>query len=415
MGKSGDRQAAGIIALLFGLYAAQGTLGSMVQTALPTVLRDEGARLDTLGYLHLLFLPWALKFLWAPFVDRFYIAEIGRRRSWILVCQISIIAAFALMAFLSPIGQLPLLLTILAIAIIFGATQDTATDALAVEALRRDRHMLGGSAQVAGGYFGFIVGIGVWLAVFAHAGWTWAMLLMVACLGVMTMPTVLSGRMVSDAPSPDAPAPVSLLASLGRPELRLAIVLVLVYQFGGRLGIALTGPFLVDAGLPLDTIGWLRGGAGAAVGIAGAVFAGAVFRRLSTGSALCICALLHALSFAALSAIALTRHFDETAIILACLAQAAAFSLTFAVLYSAMMGWCLPERAGTDFALLQSADALLAIVAGVLAGLVSEGLGHGTNFALAALFLFFAAFAAPLLTARIAGPQRVPEPISSTA
>ncbi|WP_222183244.1 hypothetical protein [Geminicoccus harenae] len=56
-----------LLACLFGgLYAAQAIAGCMVQTALPTVLRDAGMALDRLSFLYVLFLPWALKFLWAP-------------------------------------------------------------------------------------------------------------------------------------------------------------------------------------------------------------------------------------------------------------------------------------------------------------------------------------------------------------
>ena len=122
-----DRRGLFGLGLLFAaLYTAQGLTGSLVHSALPTILRQEGAALGDLGLLYLLFLPWALKFLWAPLVDRFSWQALGHRRSWILLCQAGLVAVALAAALLDPARQLGWLLALLFVTALLAATQDIA-------------------------------------------------------------------------------------------------------------------------------------------------------------------------------------------------------------------------------------------------------------------------------------------------
>ena len=69
------------------LYLAQAIPLYFCTFALPTVLRAEGISLQMIGMLGLLLLPWVVKFMWAPFVDRYYIKRIGKRKSWFMGLQ----------------------------------------------------------------------------------------------------------------------------------------------------------------------------------------------------------------------------------------------------------------------------------------------------------------------------------------
>ena len=81
------------LALLGALYLSQGLPYGFFTQALPALLRQLGRSLPEIGAASLLALPWALKFLWAPLVDRYWSARLGRRRSWILPLQ-ALTAAF---------------------------------------------------------------------------------------------------------------------------------------------------------------------------------------------------------------------------------------------------------------------------------------------------------------------------------
>jgi MFS family permease len=75
------------LALLGCLYFSQGLPFGFFTQALPVLMRKLGVSLGAIGLSSLLALPWALKFLWAPAVDRFWIARFGRRKSWIVRCS----------------------------------------------------------------------------------------------------------------------------------------------------------------------------------------------------------------------------------------------------------------------------------------------------------------------------------------
>lgn len=391
-GRDGGGQGLWGLMLLFGaLYTAQGLTGSLVHTALPTILRDAGARLDQLGLLYLLFLPWALKFLWAPLLDRYGWRRLGWRRSWLLPCQLLLALAALAAALLQPAEQLTWLLVVLFLVALAAATQDIATDALAVEALPAGRRYLGGGAQVAGGYAGFVIGVGLWLPLYATLGWRDAMLALAAFLLLLALPAWF--RRPDAAPQIERPRP-SLRAALQRPALRWALLFVLVYQSGGRLGVAMLGPFLVDAGLSLETIGWIKGVGASAAGLLGSLCGVPLLRRWGATAALTRFAALHALLFLVLAGVAWAGQVPPLMVGALILAEATVFSLTFVALYTSMMGWCSPQQAGTDFALLQSLDAVLAIGAAVLAGLIGQAFGHFVNFTLAAVLLLLGALAA---------------------
>ena len=78
------------------LYFAEGFPFGLVMDAIPVYLRLQGVSLADIGLLGLVGLPWTLKFLWAPVVDRlplpFLTRRLGRRRAWMLLAQLVIIA-----------------------------------------------------------------------------------------------------------------------------------------------------------------------------------------------------------------------------------------------------------------------------------------------------------------------------------
>lgn len=390
------------IALLFaGLYAGQGVVGSLVQSALPVVLRDQGVGLDKIGWLGALFLPWVLKFLWAPVLDRYSWPRFGHRRSWILACQSLVILMLVIAAFVPPAVNFTLLAVVLVLAIIAAATQDTATDALAVETLPVDRRSFGGAAQVAGGYLGFVLGIGLWLPIYVQAGWTIATLVAAGCILIGSIPIWTAGSFEAAPVAPEKRKDLGLIAALKSPLVQRGMLFVLIYQLGSRLGLAMLGPFFVDAGMALDTIGYVKGTAGPLIGFGGALLSGFLLARFETKTALKAAALLHACIYAALAVIAFLDIRNLTLIAVLGAMEAFTFSLIFVALYTAMMGWCSPQRAGTDFSLLQSADALLAVVASIIAGQIGHHFGHGVNFTLAAGILVLAV----LLAMRLLPPQ----------
>jgi len=159
-----------LLGLLAMLYFAQGLPSGLLGKALPPLLRQQGISLSAIGFTALLALPWTLKFLWAPFLDRFW-----TRRRWLLTLNLIMFGLMILLAsrdFGYWVSQLfPFLMILLFLMNITAATQDIATDGLAVSRLAPHMRGLGNSVQVIGYKVGMIFGGGLLLWLVARYGW----------------------------------------------------------------------------------------------------------------------------------------------------------------------------------------------------------------------------------------------------
>ena len=115
---------------------ASGLPYMLVFSTLSAWLRDVGISLTEIGFFAWLVLTYSLKFLWAPLVDRYSIplfGQLGKRKGWILMCQIIIVIALLGMSTVDPISNLKILAIFAFLAAFFGSIQDIAIDALRIE------------------------------------------------------------------------------------------------------------------------------------------------------------------------------------------------------------------------------------------------------------------------------------------
>ena len=189
---------AGKLGLLGTLYLTQGLPYGFFVQALPVMMRKQGVSLEDIGLASLLALPWALKFLWAPLVDGLGWPRVGRRRSWILPLQGLSIITLALLAGVDPAAGLGLVLAGVFVVNLLSATQDIATDGLAVTILRPEERGLGNGLQVAGYRVGMIIGGGLLLVVHDRLGWPLVFMTMAGVLALASVSTTASaGRWCS--------------------------------------------------------------------------------------------------------------------------------------------------------------------------------------------------------------------------
>ncbi len=377
---------AAVVFAVGGLYVAQSVIGGVTWTGLPAVLRDQGLSLDNVGLLSLSALPWALKFLWAPMVERYRLPPVGRNRSGVIVAVGGIIsiAGLIVVGLLGPSPLAPVLacLTIVALA---AATVDIACDGYAVESLPRSQHGWANAAQVGGAYLGSAIGGGLFLLLVAGLGWTDAMWAMAALLAVLGLPFLL--RSQAAGASEERPHVPSLAAALRRPAIRRGLLAAALYVVAQKTALMMLGPFLVDAGLDLATLGLLNGAGSMVVGLGAALLGGALVRMLGARAVLVIALVLQALALATFASRGLL-FIDLPLPVLLAVAVASSsgiMALGFVALYAQFMHWSDPRQGGVDFTLFQSMDALVSMAGGVAAGFVAEHLGYGVFFAGAGL------------------------------
>jgi PAT family beta-lactamase induction signal transducer AmpG len=163
------------LAWLAALSFASGVPFGLFNDLVPVLLRARGATLAEIGLLSTLALPWALKFLWAPAVDR-----LGTRRRWIAGSQLGL-ALVLLAVAASGATVTPAYLALLLALVALSATQDIAVDAYTIEIMQRSELGPANGARVTAYRLGMIVAGGVLVALSAGLGWT-AVLLVAAAL-----------------------------------------------------------------------------------------------------------------------------------------------------------------------------------------------------------------------------------------
>lgn len=384
-----------LLGLLGLLYFAQGLPSGLLAKALPPLLREQGVSLSAIGFTGLLAAPWALKFLWAPLVER-----AGTRRHWLLA-----LTAITLGLMLTLAGRdfsvwtaeaFPVLMLLLALLNLTAATQDIVTDGLAVNRLSGKLRGLGNSVQVIGYKIGMTLGSAVLLWLVAQIGWSLAYGGLALSLAVVLVAVWYLREPPGDREMATSHVHwhgprgyVQLLREFAdRPGLGWWLATVATFKIGDSLSSRMIGPLLSDRGVALADIGLLTGAA-SAVGLVGALAGGLSLLRLGHRNALLLFGTLQALGLAAY--LPLTAGAQPPALLGAVMCfEQFADGLATVALFTLMMDACRSHSPGVDYSLQAS---LLVIVTGVAAlssGMLAEVLGYGTIFGAGAILTLLA-------------------------
>jgi MFS transporter, putative signal transducer len=389
-----------IVMAIGGLYVAQSVIGGITWHGLPAVMRAEGLPLDQIGLVSLIVLPWALKFLWSPAVERFRLPLVGPNRTGTIVVAGGLvsIAGMLVAGLIGPAALMPMLacLTVVAFAT---STVDIACDGFAVQSLAKENHGWGNAAQVGGAYLGAAIGAGLFLVLVDASGWliaVWSMALLLLLLGL----PFLFGA-VSRMPNETREHVPSLMAALRRPEIRRGLTAAAIYVIAQKASMAMLGPFLIDAGLDLATVGVVNGVGSMFIGVAAALAGGALVKSLGVRNILVLALLLQAAALFFFSAFDFSGGFPKWALIaIAVASSSGVMALGFVALYAQFMRWSDPRQAGVDFTLFQCMDALVSMAGGILAGYAAEHFGYGIFFAGAGVIALMAAPAIAMVSDR---------------
>lgn len=363
------------IPLLFVLYFCQGLPGGFLAKALPAILRQEGLSLTAVGFAGVLSVPWMLKVLWAPLVDRYGRAGFGRRKTWLVPAQAGLLALTLVLAGVEPRDGLWIVALLFLVLNAFAATQDVAVDGLATDLLRDRQLAPGNAAQVSGFKLGNLVGGGVLLSVTFWLGWSGAFVVMAALLAV-SLVMVLWFREPPSVPSADTLAGVlrALFTALRRRGWWPWLFLVFA-KFGETFGGSLTTPLLVDNGFSLPLIGAIEGTVGSLCTIGGAVLGGAVAWRRGWASLLALAAAVQGF---ALVGLGIYSAFPITPVgyaIVGGLENAAGGAVAVAIFHLAM-SWREVGVAAAQFTVAQVVYMSGSLLASPLAGIAGDRVGY---------------------------------------
>jgi MFS family permease len=159
---------------------------SFFTSAMPVIMRQEGYSLESIGILQLVKLPWILKILWAPLVDR-KAAGVSGLRKWIVSSEIFYAATVFIIGFFSLETSFTGIALLIVLAITVSATQDICTDSFSIRILDKSKHCIGASMQSMGGFWGSLAGGGLLLIIFNWFGWK----SLTACLSLFVLASLI--------------------------------------------------------------------------------------------------------------------------------------------------------------------------------------------------------------------------------
>lgn len=407
----------GKLGILWTLYFVQGLPFGFQATALPVYLRSAGMSLAGVGLATALALPWSLKILWAPLVDRFGGGRFGRRRSWILPLQLLLAATCVAAALVPPHeGVTPILLLVLAMNF-FAATLDIAVDGLAVDVLEASELGHGNVAQVVGYKVGMLTGGGLLVWASGSIGWEGLFFAMAGLMGACFLVS-LAWREGEMAPHPDPASPhvhprfAEILGALRRAAFDggagWLLLFVGTYKLGESMADTMFKPFLVDAGYGGQEIGLWVGTWGMLCSIAGSVGGGWLARRLAPLHAIGIAAALRALPVAGEWWLSLVAPTPERVVAVTCFEHLFGGALT-TTMFAFMMGRVNKRIGATHYTLLAAIEVWGKLPAAWASGFIAARTSYPFLFGLATLLsVAFLALLFPMGKALRRGPAAAP-------
>ncbi|MCY1080048.1 MFS transporter [Archangium lansingense] len=368
------------LGLLGALYFAQGLPYGFQAKALPIYLRASGVDVMTISVLEVLALPWLLKALWAPVVDRYGSERLGRRKSWIIPMQVGLVLTCAVAAFVPIQGHLPLLLGLVFLMNLFAATQDIAVDGFAVDLL--EPHELGGgnSAQVMGYKFGMLTagGLLVWMIELIH--WQ-GLFLAMGALSLLVLGVVLltrEPRRVEEGTNGKrlswAELREQFRAALLLPGTGWMLFFIGTYKLGETMVDVLFKLFLIDAHFSASQIGQWVGTWGTVASLLGSAAGGVLATRMPLLGALALASCLRVFPLGWEWWLALHGP-TEAGVITATIAEHFFGGVLTTTVFAFMMSRVDRRIGATHYTLLASVEVFGKAPSGPLAGFLYSKLG----------------------------------------
>jgi MFS family permease len=380
------RTRAGRVGLLGALYLVQGLPFGFQVGALPIYLREQGVGLAAIGYSTALAIPWALKFLWAPFVERFGGCR-GHRKRWIVPIQLLMVVGFLVASQISVTTQLiPLMATLLVLNLL-AATQDIAVDGLAVDLLPPEELGVGNAAQVVGYKFGMLMAGGVLVWASAFMGWSGAFCVMAALVGGVALllwsvdePPAEAGLETEPTQSVRDLIHV-LLVAMRRPATGWALAVVATYKMGESLIDVMYKPFLLDQGITASEVGLWLGTWGMGASVLGSVAGGMLASRYPLVRLLAVCAAVRLIPELGQLALAMGwLDVEMMTVVTVSLAEHCVGGALTTVMFAAMMGWVDRRIGATHFTVFACVEVWGKSAAALVSGAMAERLTYAGTF-----------------------------------
>jgi PAT family beta-lactamase induction signal transducer AmpG len=353
--------------------------------ALQAWMTTAHVSLATIGWFSLAGLPYSLKFIWAPALDRFVPPFLGRRRGWLVITQVLLLLAIAAMAFHDPVTGLRMLAVNALLIAIFSASQDIVGDAYRTDVLAEREMGAGASVWVLGYRLAMLVAGSAAFVLADRLSWPTVYLLLAALMLIGIVAAIFAPEPVlREAPPRTLTEAVVLpfrefFTRSGLIRGLVVLLFIILYKYSDSLAGSMTTPFLLKTGFTQEQIGVVLGGAGLIAIIVGSIAGGAIIARLGINKPMWIFAIIQALSNLTYYGLSLAGK-NQNYMVFAIVIENFGLGLVSAALTAYMMTMCNKRFSATQFALLSSLMAASRDILVSPAGKVAESVGWPTFF-----------------------------------
>ena len=367
---------------------------------LPVWLTDKHLSIELIGAVTGVMLPYGLKFLWAPLLDRYFPSFLGRRRSWLLISQATLLILLYAISLFDPLTQLSVVANIALLIAFFSATQDIVLDAYRREILSDRELGLGNTIHINAYRVAGLIPGGLSLYLATLYPWETVFLWTALCMLVgIFMTLFLAKEPKIDAPSFDQPFYkafwIPLQEFLQRKGVAQAIGFLLflfLYKFGDSFATTLQTKFIYDMGFGKEDIALVVKSTSLWASILSGLAGGVMMLKLGINRALWLFGLVQMVTIGGFIWLAEFGHFDsigsaelwKLGVVIA--AEYIGVGLGTAAFVAFMARETNPLYTATQLALFTSLSALPSKGLGMLSGYVVSALGYYQYFWLCFFF-----------------------------
>ena len=368
----------------------------LLLSLVPAWLRTEHVDLKVIGVFALIQFPYTWKFLWSPFLDRYVVPVLGRRRGWMLLTQIGLLVVIASLGMFSPQANLRIIVVLATLLAFLSATQDIAIDAYRRELLSDAELGLGNAVHVnAYRIAGLVPGS---LSLVLADRLPWSEVFMITAL--FMLPGVVMTLLVQEPKRAAPPRTLreavvdpfrEFITRQGWRSALLILAFLLFYKLGDSMCTALATPFYLDMGFSKTQIGLVAKNAGLWLQVIGALLGGLWMVRIGINKALWLFGVVQVVSIFGFVWLASEGHHAEiTSAHLAQLAvviglEALGVGLGAAAFVAFIARTTHPAYTATQLALFTSLTAIPRTFANAATGWLVEAMGWSGFFALCAM------------------------------
>jgi len=397
-----------ILTAIGGVYITQTMISMLIMQSIPTLLRNQGVSLSLIGLTSLFMLPWTFKFLWAPQIERLRLPageKIRRSRMLILLGQVLVALLFLMMAMIcwkENISQLDSVWMFSAffLCAFLTSTVDISCDGMAVEQIASGSRRWGNIAQVGGGEIGALLGTGGFLLLVSCVDLMAALMITALVIILLTIPMFRFKESERPALSDTCHVP-GLIYAFKRKEVRIGILVIVLLEGGNRVTDLITGPLLIDRQFSLDDVALLMGGFSFIAGLLGTLLGGFLIKTYGVWRAVFITYGMQGVVLFLVSSVVSVHNLSPDILFILIGLKYIFVSSGLVASYTGLMGLSSLKQAGVDFTIFQCANALIAMLAGLLGGWLAGHWSYHVVFSVSSAYTLIAVLISIFLVKRL--------------